>query len=129
MRSQWLILALLVAGCSSEYEGERYPQVVDWEDIEVVEDVPGDAREIGVVSEYEESNIDGTSFVEYALWCNLEDRLVRRMKRAAAREGGEFLVDVQCETYEEEDLSFGESDLYCETRCEAGVARRWEHDR
>ena len=129
MRWRWLLVGFLFGGCSSDYEGDRYPQVVDWHDVQVVDEVPSDARVIGVASEYEESNVDGTSVVEYSLWCNLDDRLIRRMKRAAAREGGEFLVDVQCETYEEEETYADGSDLYCETWCEGSVARRWQHDR
>lgn len=139
MRLRWIVLsALFLAGCSSDYEGESFPTVVDANDVESVESVPDDARVIGFVSDDEESTIDGSSLIEQALYCNVENRLIRQMKRTASDQGGEFLVNLVCETEEEEDnsaihddpeTSEVEFELYCWTYCEADVARRWIHDR
>ena len=128
---------LTLTACGSDYDGESFPRVAEQDDIEVVSTVPEGARIIGTVSDLDSAETDG-GFTEYALWCNVEDRLIRQMKRTAAREGGEYLVNVVCETFEEEDTSpiYDDPDtrrietwLYCETYCEADVARRWVHDR
>lgn len=112
--------------------------MVDSDDVEAVDEVPDGARIIGFVSDSEEGTIDGSRLVERALYCDVEDRLIRQMKRTASDQGGEFLVDVFCETEEEEDnsaihddpeTSRVETSLYCWTYCEADVARRWIHDR
>ncbi|MGH1343553.1 MAG: hypothetical protein ACRBN8_18495 [Nannocystales bacterium] len=133
-----ILSALFLAGCRSDYEGESFPPVVEADEVESVDAVPDDARIIGFVSDSEDSTLDGSSLVERALYCNVEDRLIRQMRRTVADEGGEFLVGVYCETTEDEDRSAihddpdtsrVETSLYCETYCEADVARRWIHDR
>lgn len=139
MRLRWIVLsALFLVGCRSDYEGESFPSVVEADEVMEVDAVPSDARVIGFVSDSEENTIDGSRLVERALSCDVEDRLVRQMKRTAAGEGGEFLVGLYCETTEEEDTSSihddpdtsrVETSLYCETYCEADVARLWIHDR
>ena len=90
---------LTLTACGSDYDGESFPRVAEQDDIEVVSTVPEGARIIGTVSDLDSAETDG-GFTEYALWCNVEDRLIRQMKRTAAREGGEYLVNVVCETFE-----------------------------
>lgn len=129
--------ALLLAGCRSEdYEGDSFPSVLEGYQVEIVDAVPSDARVIGFVSDSEENHIDSSTVLEEALSCDVENRLIRRMKRAAADEGGEFLVALSCETTEDEDPTSVHDDpdtsqvaVYCETYCEAEVARRWIHER
>ncbi len=120
-----ILSALFLAGCRSDYDGESFPSVVEGREVEVVDEVPSDARVIGFVSDSEENNIDSSTVIEEALSCDVENRLIRQMKRTAADEGGEFLVALFCETTEEEE----EGSVYCETYCEADVARRWIHER
>lgn len=132
-----VLCGLVLTACSSEYEGESFPRVVRASDVEIVDPVPQDSRVIGVVTHLEEAEVNGNSITERALWCDVEERLIRRMRRTAAREGGEFLVDVYCSTFEDEDDSpvhddpdtaIVETSLHCETYCEAEVARLWAHD-
>lgn len=134
----FLLSALFLVGCRSDYEGESFPSVVAGHEVEVVDEVPSNARIIGFVSDSEENHIDSGTILEEALSCDVENRLIRQMKRTAADEGGEFLVGLFCETTEEEDndsiyddpdTSEVETAVYCETYCEAEVARRWQHDR
>lgn len=140
MRLRSIVLsALFLAGCRSEdYDGDSFPSVVEGYKVEIVDEVPSDARVIGFVSDSEENHIDSSTVLEEALSCDVENRLIRRMKRAAADEGGEFLVGLFCETTEGEDAdsvhddpdtSEAETPVYCETYCEAEVARRWIHER
>ncbi|MBV1860591.1 MAG: hypothetical protein KUG77_19415 [Nannocystaceae bacterium] len=133
-----VLSALFLAGCRSDYEGESFPSVVEGNEVESVDAVPDDARIIGFVSDGEEHTIDGNSLGQQALYCGVQDRLVRQMKRTAADQGGEFLVAVFCEATETEDASSVHDDpetnrvetsMRCETYCEADVARRWIHDR
>lgn len=138
MRLRWIVLsALLLPGCISDYEGESFPLVVESHEVESVDVVPDDARVIGFVSDNEEHTLNHNGLIERALYCDVEDRLIRRMKRAASDQGGEFLVDVLCETTQEEDnssihddpeTSEVESSVHCWTYCEADVARGWIHD-
>jgi len=139
VRLHWIIVgALFVGGCRSDYDGESFPPVVEADEVELVDAVPEGARVIGFVSDSEDNTLDGSSLVERALYCDVEDRLIRQMKRTVADEGGEFLVEIFCEATEDEDRSAihddpetsrVETSLYCETYCEADVARRWVHDR
>jgi hypothetical protein len=80
---------------------------------------------------------NGDDPVEYALSCEIDARLVRRMKRVAARNGGELLYAVICTYDETEDTSaelddpetWGvEAELTCRTSCSAEVARRADRD-
>lgn len=124
----------MLTACSSNYEGESFPQVVTTRQVQVVNEVPSDARIIGTVFELDEDTVEDGSLID-ALSCN-ERQMKRRLKRTAAQEGGEFLVGLHCDGYEE---SAGEewdpveeewtSYTYCELYCEAEVARRWSHDR
>lgn len=139
MRLRSIVLsALFLAGCRSDYEGDSFPSVVEGYKVKILDEVPSDARIIGFVSDSEENHIDSSTVLEEALSCDVENRLIRRMKRAAADEGGEFLIRLSCETAEEEDDTSvyddpdnGEDEIavYCETYCEAEVARRWIHER
>lgn len=135
--SRWWIGALCLTACVGKFEGESFPKVAAGKDVRVVEDVPEEARIIGVAAEVEDGYIDGSSFIQHALWCNVERRLIRRLKRTAAREGGEFLVALHCDTTEIEDDSpihddpetpSTETEIYCETYCTAEVARFWHHE-
>lgn len=132
----WTAVAagLVLMGCSSNYEGETYPQVVTTRQVQVVEQVPSDARIIGTVFELDEATVDDGALID-AFRCN-ERQMKRRLKRTAAQEGGEFLVGLYCESYEEGAGSEYDpvedewtSYTYCELYCEAEVARRWSHDR
>lgn len=133
-----VVSSLFLAACRSDYEGDSFPSVVKGHEVELVDEVPSDARVIGFVSDREENHIDSSTVLEEALSCDVENRLIRQMKRTAADEGGEFLVGLFCETTEDEDTSPIHDDpetsqvetaVYCETYCEAEVARRWVHER
>lgn len=125
----------MAAGCSAEYEGDVYPQVVTPREVKTnCDTVPEGARVIGVTTEFSQASVDADSFLQAALWCSVDRRLIRRMRRTASEVGGEFLVDVRCEIVEDEEqpttvFSDEEATLECETRCVAEVARRWSHDR
>ena len=126
--------ALVLTACTSNYEGESYPQVVTTRQVQVVSAVPSDARIIGTVFEHDEDTVEDGSLID-ALSCN-ERQMKRRLKRTAAQEGGEFLVGLHCDSYEEDAGDEWDpveeewvSYTYCELYCEAEVARRWEHDR
>lgn len=131
----WPLIAagLVLAACSSNYEGETYPQVVRTREVRVVDEVPSDARIIGRVFERDETTVEDGSLID-AFSCN-ERQMRRRLKRTAAQEGGEFLVGLHCESYEEDageewdpvDEEW-DSYTYCELYCAADVARRWVHD-
>lgn len=117
-----------------DYEGDSYPEVVDWREIRLVDEPPPGTRVIGVASG-EASNTTTTSGSPTC--SNLDTRATRRMKRAAAFEGGEFLVDVSCWTtahpdmssaYDDPDTSATEYCLHCRTSCDAEVARHFSHD-
>ena len=132
-----VLLGLFLTACSSEYEGESFPRVVRASEVAVVDELPHGTRVIGIASHLEEAEVNGNSITERSLWCDVDDRLIRRMRRTAAREGGEFLVDVYCSTFEDEDDSpihddpdtaIVETSLHCQTYCEAEVARQWVHD-
>lgn len=131
----WTAIAggLVLTACTSNFEGESFPQVVTTRQIEVVSEVPSDARVIGVVFEHEEEAVEDGTLAD-SFHCN-ERQMKRRLKRTAAQEGGEFLVGLRCDSYQE---SAGDewdpvekewkSYTYCELSCEADVARRWKHD-
>lgn len=140
VRFRWsfVLCGLALLGCRSDYEGESFPRVVRNAQVEVVDEVPADARVIGTVSDVVEETLDGNNILERILYCGVEHRLTRRMKRTAARNGGEFLVGLHCTVIEDEDdhprhddptTDEVETHMYCETQCDAEVARRWEHDR
>lgn len=128
------MLGLVLTACSSNYEGETFPQVVTTREIRVVDAVPSGARIIGTVFEHDEATVEDGALID-AFSCN-ERQMQRRLRRTAAQEGGEFLVGLHCESYEEDAGSewdpIEEEWLYytyCELYCEADVARRWSHDR
>ena len=123
--------ASLLPACAAEYEGELFPRVVDARQMTVVDAVPSGARAIGVVSARSCVSSEGGE----PLLCKGGERLTRRMKRAASRDGGEYLVDVHCVTTVREDVyddpeTWGEDvEVTCITNCDAEVARSWSHDR
>lgn len=128
------LAGLVLTACTSNYEGESYPQVVSTREVQIVRNVPSDARIIGSVFEQDEGTFEDGTLVDLVS-CN-ERQMKRRLRRTAAQEGGEFLVGLHCTSYEEdagdewdpvEEEWVGHT--YCELYCEADVARRWSHDR
>lgn len=127
----------MMCGCTGDYDGEVFERVVSASNVEVRDRVPDGFRVIGDVYDFDESEVDGSRAIARTLWCQPDRRLLRRMKRAAARNGGELLIDFQCAHEQEEDLdpihddpetSRVETELYCFTECTALVARAWAHD-
>ncbi len=126
----FLPVLLLSTACTS-YEGESFPRVAQGRETRTEASVPPGYRVIGVAVG-EASCCSSSSFSEPD--CSATDRAMRRLRRAAAREGGEVLVDVWChddvhydEYYDPEEGWTYEVSVY--TDCEAEVARAWSHDR
>lgn len=124
-------LLALAQGCA-EFDGESYEPVVSGNEVEIHDELPDDHFRIGSVDADEEHTVDGNDPIERALWCDA-DRPIRKMKRVAARNGGEVLYDVFCEYDEVEDDSWladdpetwhVESVLTCSMWCSAEVGRR-----
>ncbi|MEM6294648.1 MAG: hypothetical protein AAGA54_25460 [Myxococcota bacterium] len=121
---------LLFATACSSYEGEIYPQVAKTREVRMEQTMPAGYRSIGVASG-QASCCETSTFSEPD--CSPEHRALRRVRRAAARAGGEALVDVWChsevsrdEWYDDEDGWTYEVSVF--TDCQAEVARAWSHD-
>jgi hypothetical protein len=124
--------ALLWAPACADFEGDRHDAVVTGRNVELRDELPEGYIIIGEVSADEENTVDGSSAVDRSLWCDLDDRIIRQMKRVAARNGGELLIAAVCESDEFEDVSPEyddpdtwqvETSLTCWTECFAEVAR------
>jgi hypothetical protein len=129
-------LSSLATACA-DFDGESFDPVVEADEVEVRDELPEGYRWIGGVDADAEHTVDGNSLVEIDLWCDVDTRLLRRMKRVAARNGGELLFDVECERERWLDDSPAADDpetwdvetaLTCSTWCTAEVARRSDRD-
>jgi hypothetical protein len=129
-------LSSLATACS-DFDGESFDPVVEADEVQVEDELPEGYRWIGGVDADAEHTVDGNSIVEVELWCEVDARLLRRMKRVAARNGGELLFDVVCEHDRILDDSVFADDpstwrvetvLTCSTWCTAEVARRSDRD-
>lgn len=121
----------------SDFDGESFDPVVSGDEVEVHDALPEGYRWIGGVDADAEHTLDGDSLLEIDLWCDVDTRLLRRMKRAAARNGGEVLFDVECEQErwiddspfaDDPDTWEIETALMCSTWCTAEVGRRSDRD-
>ena len=123
-------LVLFVAACATDYEGEKYPRVADADEIEIVDVMPTGYRVIGTVS----SSCDKDENDEEEPLCSFA-QVERRMRRKAAQNGGELLVEFRCETRDSEYTYWSEqahgmvTSVATAYDCTAQVARAWEHDR
>ncbi len=135
-RTLALVAALFAPACA-DFDGESFDPVVRGDEVEVHDELPEGYRWIGGVDAEAEHTVDGDSVVEVDLWCDVDDRLLRRMKRVAARNGGELLFDVTCEHDRYlDDSEFAddpdtweiETALTCSTWCTAEVGRRTDRD-
>lgn len=128
---------VLLGACSSGFEGESYERVVSSLEVKVEDSLPDGYRIIGSVFSETENVINGNSIAERALWCGVDNRMLRRMKRQAARNGGELLIEFECfhdeshdtsSEHDDPDTNRVETELTCSTACYADVARAWAHD-
>ncbi len=125
-----LPLACVLPACA-DFEGKSYPRVVQASDVEFKPRLPDDYRMIGSVTasssdpddeeedndwdDWEDDEIFDGELLEALLFKTSQPRLRRRMRRVAARNGGELLVGFHCEEYHDG------SALVLD--CFAGVAR------
>ena len=130
------MMFLSVSGCA-DFDGDRFEQVVKGREIELRTALPPGYQITGEVSAEVEHTIDGNDGILWGLWCDVDLRFERRMKRAAARAGGELLIGFDCEHDEFEDRGPEhddpdtwaiETELTCRTRCTAEVARLISRD-
>ena len=137
MRKGLLALGLVVVGCSGDYEGELFDQVVKPWEIEIYDEVPDDHRIIGEVVEEDEGQMSTDSLIDLALRCAPERRVMRRLKRAAAYSGGEALIAPECSyhtwerrgpEYDDPETLEEEYVVECRIECIADVSRSWAVD-
>ena len=91
---------------------------------------------IGEVEAEDSTTLTDPTDLDYQLYCEVDDLLLRRMKRAAARNGGEMLVGVECFYEDIEDVYtvfdsgwvYEQVELTCSTYCWAEVARHQDRD-
>lgn len=135
-----VVLACLLAPGCAEFDGETYPQVVEPRDVERVRDLPSTHFVIGEVSDRASCTTthgDLADALLSLLSCAPDRRLERRLRRTAAKSGGELLVGfgcsdtVQTATHSVQDPN-GDTTTQTETtvttECSAQVARAYARD-
>ena len=140
----WRFLALLLTlpypiACSTDYVGQEYPPVVDADEVETVIALPAGTRVIGTVTgSCVSSRSDSDELLDVLVDPPCSVSVVeQRMARKSAKKGGELLVHLECDEYEDVSQEFEtvDDELVLVTTvtttldCTADVARSWEHDR
>lgn len=128
VRAVLLGVPLLLAACA-DFDGTSYAQVVSADEVEFAEQLPDGYFIIGEVTGQAWRRTEGYGSDPCNGLFDLEARAERRMRRKAAKNGGELLIGSDCRgrIEEGEDLD-GNYQQTCDMECSAEVARRLDRD-